>query len=193
MLLLGLPIILLAEPLLQLWLGQVPEYAVIFLQLIIVQSLFSVFDTSFYTALYAKGRLKENALLSPTVLFIQFPIIFILFKMGYSPVAMSIAGIISYALLGLVVKPIIICKVVNYTFHDIMSVFIPCLKVCLVAIPIPVLVKFYSGNGILNFIVVCLVSTICVLTTVFLWGINREMRCEVVSIIRNKIKYSGKS
>ena len=39
MLLLSLPIILLAEPLLQLWLGQVPEYSVIFLQIALVSSL----------------------------------------------------------------------------------------------------------------------------------------------------------
>ena len=66
MLCLCLPICLLSYPLLHLWLGLVPEYATIFLQLIIIQSLFQVFDTSFYTALYAMGRLKENALISQT-------------------------------------------------------------------------------------------------------------------------------
>lgn len=70
MFLLCFPICLLAHPLLKLWLGIVPEYTVIFLQIIIVQSLFQVFDTSFYTALYAKGQLRENALISPVLLFI---------------------------------------------------------------------------------------------------------------------------
>jgi O-antigen/teichoic acid export membrane protein len=58
MFILGLPIILLADKILLLWLGAVPEYTVVFLQLVIIQSLFLVFDTSFYTALYAKGQLK---------------------------------------------------------------------------------------------------------------------------------------
>ena len=61
------PVCLLAHPLLKIWLGVVPDYTVIFLQIIVIQSLFQVFDTSFYTALYAKGRLKENALISPTL------------------------------------------------------------------------------------------------------------------------------
>ena len=55
------PVCLLAHPLLKYGWVLVPDYTVIFLQIIVIQSLFQVFDTSFYTALYAKGRLKENA------------------------------------------------------------------------------------------------------------------------------------
>ena len=70
MLMIALPVCVLAKPLLTLWLGLVPDYTVSFLQLVVIQSLFQVFDTSFYTALYAKGQLKENALISPTFSFL---------------------------------------------------------------------------------------------------------------------------
>jgi O-antigen/teichoic acid export membrane protein len=188
MLLLGLPIILLAESLLQLWLGQVPEYSVIFLQLIIIQSLFSVFDTSFYTALYAKGRLKENALISPLLGFIKFLIIYVLFKAGFSPVVLSYAGIISYALLGLVVKPVLVCKIAYYSFKDIINVFFPCSIVCLAAIPIPIFVNYYLEKSLINFFIVCIVSTISILTVIFFLGIDRQMRCKIVYIVKEKLK-----
>jgi O-antigen/teichoic acid export membrane protein len=187
MFLLGLPIFLLAEPVLQIWLGQIPEYAVIFLQLIIIQSLFAVFDSSFYTALYTKGRLKENALISPTLGFIQFPIIYLLFRMGYSPVILGYAGIIVYAILGFVIKPILICKIVNYTFQDIMSVFVPCLKVSLAAIPIPVLLHYSMRSDLLSFFLTGAVSVICVVISVFYVGIDRQMRLKVIHIIKEKI------
>ena len=188
MLLLGLPIILLAEPILHIWLEEVPEYAVIFVQLIIIQSLFSVFDTSFYTALFTKGRLRENALISPLLGFIQFPVIYLLFKKGYSPIVMSYAGIIVYALLGLVIKPVLICKIVNYTFRDITSVFMPCLKVCIVAVPVPVLVHYYLDNSLINYFAVCVVSAICVLTAVYYLGINRQMRHKIMFVVKDKIR-----
>ena len=54
MLMIALPVCVLAKPLLTLWLGLVPDYTVSFLQLVVIQSLFQVFDTSSYTALYAK-------------------------------------------------------------------------------------------------------------------------------------------
>ena len=99
MLILSLPICLVAEPLLQLWLGQVPEYSLIFLQLAIITSLFQVFDASFYTALYAKGRIRENALISPTLGFLAFPITYILFRIGCSPTSLAVILLINYAIL----------------------------------------------------------------------------------------------
>ena len=188
MFLLGLPIIFLAEPLLQLWLGQVPEYSVIFLQLIIVQSLFAVFDTSFYVALYAKGRLKENAMISPVLIFIRFPITYSLFKAGYSPVVLSYAGIVLYALLGLVVRPILICKIVDYTFRDIMSVFIPCLKVCLFATPIPLLLNYYLNDSLLDYFLILASSTISTLAAVLWLGIDADMRLQIVDFLKSNIR-----
>ena len=187
MFILGLPVILLAEPLLRLWLGQVPEYSVIFLQLVIVQSLFSVFDTSFYTALYAKGRLKENALISPTIGFVQFPIIYVLFKLGYSPVALSYIGIISAALLALVIKPILICKIVDYNFRDIISVFLPCLKVCVCALPLPILSRYLLPHNLACFFLVCLISAFSVIIAVFYLGIDLKLRRRIVRAIKVRI------
>ena len=125
MLLLALPIFYVAEQLLQLWLGQVPPYSVMFLRFAVVSSLFQVFDTSFYTALYAKGQIRENAFISPTVGFIAFPIIYVLFRLGFSPVCLAMINMIGYILLGLIIKPILIIRIVDYKWKDIFDVFIP--------------------------------------------------------------------
>ena len=187
MLILGLPIIFVAEPLVKLWLGIVPEYTVIFIQLIIVESLFSVFDTSFYTALYAKGRLKENALISPLLGFIRFPIVYILFKMGYSPVALSYAGIVTYALLGLVIKPYLVHKIVDYTFKDIISVYFPCFKVTLVAIILPLTYYHYYDKTIIGSIVMIGLSVISVLLSVYYFGLEREFRKKILYTLKEKL------
>ena len=189
MLLLSLPICLGAKQLLTLWLGTVPEYTVIFLQLVIIQSLFCVFDTSFYRALYAKGRLKENALISPTLGLVRFPIIYILFKYGFSPVALSWASLFSYAILGLVVKPILIIKIVDYTWKDIFSVFVPCVEVVVCSLPIPLLLGWYLGDETLTaFVIVVLVSVLSVLVSSWYVGLDKAMKCKVVDIVKKKIK-----
>lgn len=189
MLLLSLPIFLVAEPLLKLWLGIVPEYTVIFLQLIVVESLFQVFDTSFYRALYAKGQLRENALLSPTLGLIRFPIIYLLFKSGYSPVALSWASLLTYAILGLVIKPILLIKIVGYQWDDIFSVFIPCIKVTAAALPIPLLVTscMHTDSDVICFISITLVSAIAVITSSWFVGLNREMRLLLLNIVTKKL------
>ncbi len=142
MLVLCLPICFLAAPLLHIWLGVVPEYTVIFLQLIVIQSLFQVFDTSFYTALYAMGRLKENALVSPTIGLLRFPLIYLFFKMGCSPVALSWASLATYVLLGLVIKPILITKIAKYSWKNILGVFVPCVRVTAMALVLAFLLDY---------------------------------------------------
>lgn len=189
MLLLSLPICLGARQLLTIWLKNVPEYTVIFLQLVVIQSLFCVFDTSFYRVLYTKGRLKENALISPIFGFIQFPIVYFLFHLGYSPIVLSWASLIMYALLGIIVKPILVIKVAGYKWKDISSTFKPCFRVTITALPIPLL--FYYNMRcdfiITSFITITLVSILAVLFSIWFVGIDKCTKGYVIDYIKKRI------
>lgn len=190
MYLLALPICLVADQLLHIWLGIVPEYTVIFLQLIVIQSLFQVFDTSFYRALYAKGQIRENALISPTLGFIMFPVVYVLFKLGCSPVALSWASLIMYALLGIVIKPILIIKIVGYKWSDIFSVFKPCLYVTLASLPLPVAIYCWlNGHDsiVLSFCVITTVSVLSVACASWYLGMDKPMRLKVVEMVGKKL------
>lgn len=190
MLLLAVPIFFSAKQLLALWLEEVPEYTDFFLQIIIIQALFQVFDTSFYKALYAKGRLKENALLSPTCLFINFVVVYILFKLNFSPIVLSLSTAICYAVIGLVIKPILIIKIVDYTWKDISTVILPCLKVFLLSVPIPIVVNWYVQNSnlptVVVFFIIVLVSVISVAGVIWGFGLTFEMRVKLIQGIRKK-------
>lgn len=184
MYLIALPVCLLAYPLLKLWLGVVPDYTVPFLQIVIVQSLFQVFDTSFYTALYANGRLRENALTSPTLGFMIFPITYILFKLGYSPLVLSWTSLVVYAILGIIVKPWLIIKIVDYKCSEIWSVYRSCLIVTVASLPIPIIIyKLVDTSQIVYFILLGLVCLISVALSAFFLGIDKAMRKKVLGMI----------
>lgn len=194
MLCLCLPICLMAYPLLHLWLGIVPEYTTIFLQLIIIQSLFQVFDTSFYTALYAMGRLRENALISPTLGLIRFPIVYLLFKNGFSPVALSWASLITYMILGLIIKPILLIRIAKYTVSDIYSVFRPCLFVTVASAPIPIyLAQTLDCTMLGNFVFCVVVSVLIIMVAVYALGMNQKERGRILSYVTKRIKINGKN
>lgn len=190
MFLLSLPICLGAKPLLEIWLKEVPEYTVIFLQLVVIQGLFQVFDTSFYTALYAKGDLKLNALISPTLGFLMFPIVYFLFKAGHSPVALSWASLIVYALLGLIVKPILIIKIANYRWNEILDVFRPCLAVTVVSGCLSyVLVHFIHGECFINLVLIVVVCLSVSLPTILFVGLNVSMRQRLFLALKARISH----
>lgn len=192
MFILALPIVLTSETLLRLWLGVVPDYADVFLQLVVVQSLFQVFDVSFYRALYAKGRIIENALVSPTIGFIQFPIVYFLFEEGYSPLALSWTCIISTAVVGLFIKPFLIIKIVDYTWKDVFSVFKPCLLVTIISLPIPLgvyyLVERYCQIEILSLFIIVVVAVVSVASITWLLGLNNSMKKMVLDALFSKIR-----
>lgn len=184
MYLIALPVCLLAYPMLKLWLGVVPDYTVPFLQIVIIQSLFQVFDTSFYTAIYAKGRLRENALTSPTLGFMIFPITYVFFKLGYSPLVLSWTSLAVYAILGMVQKPWLIMKMVDYKCSEIWSVYRSCLIVTVASLPIPIIIyKLVDTTQVVYFILLGLVCLISVALSAFFLGIDKAMRKKVLGMI----------
>lgn len=63
----GLPIFVKAHTVLFLWLGQVPEYSVEFIRLIIITAFFSIIVTSSNAALHATGNIKKISFYSGTI------------------------------------------------------------------------------------------------------------------------------
>lgn len=188
----SLPVLFTTESLLHLWLGVVPNYTVVFTQLIIVQSLFSVIDSSLYMALNAKGNLKLNALISPAIGFIAFPVIYVLFKCGDSPVALSWAYLIVYVLLGCIIKPILLIKVVGYKLTDFIPMFTSCLKVTIMSLPIPLLYSFsdfrITNIELVNSFVMATLSAFSAIASIWYFGLDKNIRFKLISFIVSKIK-----
>ncbi len=82
-LLIGIPVLLLTEPIMKLWLKEVPEYAVAFSQCIIVSAMMGTYSSAFYTPLTAAGKLKGNSLAALFVCGGQFILAYMLLKCGF--------------------------------------------------------------------------------------------------------------
>ena len=192
MLVLALPICLVADILLKVWLKEVPAYTIVFLQLAIITSLFQVFDSSFYTALYAKGQIKENALTSPTLGLLIFPICYVLFRIGCSPIAMAWAMMGLYAFLGLVQKPILLIKIVGYTWYDIFKVFRPCLIVTFLSCPFPIFCYIFKDTIFANVWVesfaLVIIAVLNVVAIVWFFGLSKDLRTIIADIVKSKFK-----
>ena len=189
MLLLCIPIYIVAEPLLQLWLVSVPPYTLIFLQLIVIQSLFSVLDTCFYTGLYACGRVKENALISPLILSLQFPAIYIAFKIGCSPIFLSYAGIFVTLILAIIIKPFLLIKLAGYTYHDIQDIFIPCITTAIAAFIPSLLIDQHLSENYWQYALLLIIVIIITMLSILYIGITKRQRQDLSKLIKNKISY----
>ncbi len=189
MLMISLPLIFMADPILHFWLGNnVPEYTTVFLQIVIAQSLFQVFDRSFYVPLYAKGQLKENAILTPLFDFLPFPVVYVLFRTGYTPVALSWAYLVSSMIIGLIIKPALIVKYVDYTWREIIAVFLPCLRVTLLSALMSFLCYlFIPKTSVGLYIIEALLMMGLSLGISYLFGLDKSMRDRIKTFIVGKL------
>lgn len=128
MLMLGLPIMFVADSLIRLWLGQVPEYSVIFLQFAIATSMVNSMNNTFYTALCAVGRLKWNSMWSAIVSVFTIPVGYIFFKMGFSPIAIAVVILLDDIVISLLIKPMALVRDADYRWREIIPVLPLALK-----------------------------------------------------------------
>lgn len=187
MLIIVIPLYLVADELLHLWLKEVPPYTTAFVQITIATCLFQVLDTSFYTALYAKGQIRENAMCSPTILFLMFPIVYVLFILGGSPLCISWGLFFAYGVIALIIKPVLIIKIAGYLWSEILSVFIVCVKVSMISIPIPWLMNAFvlnEVNSLIRIMIIVGISILSVSLSVWLVGLDKDTRVKIVDFVK---------
>lgn len=190
MLIIIYPILFNAEDILKLWLKELPKYSLQFVQLVLIQSLLGVFNTSYYTALVAKGDIRMNAILSSALSFSQFPIVYLLFKIGFSPVTLSWSAIIVYTLMGLVLKPYLLISEMNYHLSDFIQEFIICLKVAVIAMIIPFIlnsIHLFENQIILKLAFRISVTLVSSLGIVYLMGLPENLKLEIIQLFKAKL------
>ena len=130
------PVALNADFILNVWLKEVPKYAVPFVQIIMIQSAFGAIENGLYSIFYSRGRVKENALVTPVLGILMFVVVYVLFKMGYSPLSLSYVYLIQVLLSCLLVKPLLIHKIFGYEKGFFIKIDIACIKLLFSTVPI---------------------------------------------------------
>lgn len=103
LLLLASPILLETEALLKIWLGQVPDYSVAFVRLILIQMLIRILQNPLHTLMHATGKMKKYQLIDGTLLLFNIPVSYWLLKEGgEATVVFAVSIVLTFvALIGL--------------------------------------------------------------------------------------------
>ena len=160
------------------------------MRLTIISSLFLAFGSSFFVPLSAKGRLKENAISIAISHILVIGIVYILFKTGHSPLSLAWALLIEEFFLCLLLKPYLLVKIVGYKWYELWQIFSPCIKVTLIAVPIPLIIfnvlNHFSLNEFTRFTINVPTSIFFVSISVWFFGLNSEIKDFIKQIIKKK-------
>ena len=127
-------------------------------------------------------------MISPTLGFIMFPIVYVLFKLGYSPVALSWASLFMYAVLGIIVKPILIIKIAGYHWKDIFKIFRSCILVTIVSLPIPIYSAEYDKLSSFSHSISVLIITLLIsIYSIYTLGLDKYTKKKIFLCVKKRI------
>ena len=190
-LLLGIPTIFVMEPIMKLWLVEVPPYAVIFTQYIIAQRILSTFDASFYIPMMAEGKIKTNSILAafsgPGV----FLVLYVIYRCGGDVMWMQYLGLLTLALFGFVIKPyLLVHDEKGYRYQDFVPCFIACAKVTLLAVGLSYGIYLLIGHStLLSSVSLFGFSFLSVLLSSYIFmdvSVRSKMCSMIIQTIKNK-------
>ena len=187
MLLFLVPICLETKLILHIWLNIVPDCAVVFVQWTLVIAAMNMLSNTLITALHATAKIKRYMIIVGLVELSNFPITYIAFKLGASPVYayyiyFSVYLILMFLRLFLI-KDLISLKAVVY----IKEVYLKVLIVSVVAFIIPSVICLLQQDSIWRLVEICVVSFISTAFSTYLFGLNYSERSKIVSLLKNKL------
>ena len=128
LLLMGVPLILIMPNLLNLWLVEVPQYTIEFIRLILIQDILGNFSAAFYTPMVAANKIQKNSIAAAFLCIAQFGMLYILFKIGLSPIWTRYIGILFCCIWSFVVKPYILWKDIDYKWVEMSVCVLRCAR-----------------------------------------------------------------
>lgn len=188
----AVPIILETNTILTIWLKTVPDYAVIFLQWIIISSFMdTVLANSLVTSMFATGKIKRYQIIVTTVGCLVFPLSWIAFKLGFEPQVGYILYFIIYTILLFVrlylLKDMVKLPVMMY----IREVLYKLAPIIVVGFSIPGILILTMDAGWLRLILVCLLSVLVTAASEYFIGLSNKEKnfvAEKIKLVIGKIK-----
>ena len=185
---LAFPVMLCCQEVLQIWLGEVPEHAVAFCQLVIIFSLIDAWQGPLWVSAQATGDIKNYQLLMSCLILLNLPLTYLLFKFIHIPelaliVRVFINVITSIARI-LYLKHLYGFPVLEY----IKSVILRSLVVVVIVVPIPALLNNIIDKSLIGTIIKIIASMIITAMAIYSIGITSKERLYVKSLIRKFCK-----
>ena len=188
LLLLSLPIIIETDFLLNIWLVDVPDYAVRFTQWGLILCIARTLDGSVVPLNLATGKVKWVQITAGGVMLLNLPLSYVALKMGFEPVSTMVIGVV-IEFIVLYIVTLFLRKNAQFPVADFFkSAIITVVVAGLLAAIIPLFIHQRMEYGLVRFLVVGVVSVITVAGVSFLMVFNKQEKKYVVNMITNKVK-----
>lgn len=188
--LLSFPIIVEADSILKIWLGTVPKYATIFVQLTLFIGLVESLRMPMNTAIHSTGKIKKFQIYEGGASLLILPLALLFLYLGFSPVSVFVVQLAMFIIIQ-IIRILIVCPAIGMEKKKyLLDVVLPIFKVVMLPFFVIPLLKCYIqfGNMYINLCFYIFTTIILSILCIYYIGLDRMMRDKVLCEIKKKIK-----
>lgn len=185
LLLLSLPVLVNTHYILELWLKQVPEHAVLFVQLTLLFSMCDCISAPLITAMLATGHIRNYQIVVGGLQMLNLPVSYILLRMGLPAetiliVAIGISQICLLARLYML-RGMIGISLTKFLRHVYLNIIV----VTIFSSFLPILLAHYMEENFGAFVLISVIAIVCTVVIALFVGCNKEERTFVFVKTKN--------
>ncbi|CAM5197586.1 hypothetical protein OURE66S_04542 [Oligella ureolytica] len=192
MLILITPFYLNLNYVLSLWLGNVPEYAAVFISYLMIVVLIEVLSNSLMIGLQATGDVKLYQLTVGAIVFLNFPLVYLVYSL-YALPELAFVVLDALSVLSLYVRLLFVKKQMGYGLYRFYKgVMLNITLVLMVSLPIVMFVSsFNNASGLLKVLADVVLCVVVFVSWIYLLGMNRYEKEFIVKTIKEKVVKHG--
>lgn len=184
-----IPFLFRTEYIMKLWLGEVPDYAVVFVQCTVFLSLTYAAFEPIRTAVMATSRINKFMLIPDTAYLLVLPVSYIVGKLTNSPFCFIVTTV-TFEILICGVRIWYASQVTNFRKRELLvKILLPCLWVALSDCLLCYGLTFIFPNTIIGLLGLIFINCFCLLGMIYFLGLSQAERHQLKVVYANITHY----
>lgn len=188
LLIISIPFIFNTPYVIRLWLGVVPEYVVVFSQLILVDQYFFALSGPLWTSAQATGKISKYMIMVGNFNICTLIISYMALKLGIHPEGVLVCKVVIDA----IVYIYRLCFLQKYLDLNLIlyvrQTLLPVVLVTLLSVPLPYYLNNQLTESFFNLIVKIGLTVVSIAFISFIVGFNKQEKIFVMNIFKSKFK-----
>ncbi|MDD5151332.1 MAG: oligosaccharide flippase family protein [Flavobacterium sp.] len=182
MLIPAIPILFQTEFILKLWLKELPEYLIVFSQLMVINALIDSSVSGLPAAIQATGKIKIFQIILSSNLLLALPISYLFFYFNFPPQTILFV-FIAVSLVNNIIAQFFLKLTIGFDIKDYFKrVYLGIIGVGILVSPMYFLVDWFKKD-LLSLLLFSMISTGWVIITIYIVGLTVNEKLEVKEII----------
>ena len=188
MLLISLPLLIETHYIIQIWLGQIPEYVIPFTRLIILITAIDGMSQPMMTMVQATGKIKFYQFAIGMSLLMILPLSYILLKNGYSAVSVFYVSLF-VSLFCFFLRLFIVRKLIRFSMKQyLQDVVLRCILCGGLTLIAPLWLFYQLDNNFVDFLFVLFTCLISCLVFIWIIGLQKDEKKQLLLFIKKNYK-----